>query len=87
VPDALRGRLMSLFGLIVMGFAPVGSMLYGVVAHYSTPGIAITGGSLLAAVVTGVILLYNPDLRYFAFSELETPETTPLPPSSTTPLT
>jgi MFS family permease len=87
VPDALRGRLMSLFGLIVMGFAPVGSMLYGVAAHYSTPGIAITGGSFLAALLAGLILLYNPDLRHFTFSELETPEPTPLPPSSTTPLT
>ena len=35
VPDELRGRLMSLFGVIVMGFAPVGSILYGVAAHYA----------------------------------------------------
>ena len=46
VPDELRGRLMSLFGLIVMGFAPVGSIIYGITAHYSGPGPAIAGGSL-----------------------------------------
>jgi MFS family permease len=87
VPDALRGRLMSLFGLIVMGFAPVGSMIYGVVAHYTGPGSAISGGSLLAALMAGLILLQNPDLRHFAFTELEPQESAPLPPSSTTPLT
>ncbi len=86
VPDELRGRLMSLFGLIVMGFAPVGSMIYGVVAHYTGPGPAITGGSLLAALCAGAILLRHPELRHFAFTELEPPESAPFPPS-TTPLT
>ncbi len=46
VPDELRGRLMSLFGLIVMGFAPVGSILYGVTAHYVGAGPSITGGAI-----------------------------------------
>jgi MFS family permease len=87
VTDALRGRLMSLFGLIVMGFAPVGSMLYGVAAHYTGPGPAIAGGSLLAALVAGWVLLRHPELRHFAFTELEPQATTPLPPSTTTPLT
>ena len=50
VPDELRARLMSLFGLIVMGFAPMGMMIYGVIAHFIGPGPTIIGGSLLAAV-------------------------------------
>jgi MFS family permease len=87
VTDALRGRLMSLFGLIVMGFAPVGSMIYGVVAHYTGPGPAISGGALLAALSAGAVLLRYPELRHFAFTELEPREPTPLPPSTTTPLT
>jgi MFS family permease len=86
VTDALRGRLMSLFGLIVMGFAPVGSMIYGVAAHYIGPGTAISGGSLLAAICAGAVLLRYPELRHFAFTELEPPESTPFPPSTTTPL-
>jgi MFS family permease len=82
VPNELRGRIMSLFGLIVMGFAPVGSMIYGVVAHYTGPGPAITGGSLLAALVCGVVLLRHPELRHFAFNELEeAPEDVALPPT------
>jgi MFS family permease len=81
VPDELRGRLMSLFGLIVMGFAPVGSIIYGVAAHYSSPGLAIAGGSLFAALGAGVVLLRYPDLRHFDFSAPGPPEAAPLPPS------
>ncbi len=85
VPDELRGRLMSLFGLIVMGFAPVGSIIYGVVAHYTAPGAAITGGSLFAALAVGMVLWRYPELRHLNFSELEPPESAPepLPPQMT----
>ena len=44
VLEELRGRLMSLFGLIVRGFAPMGSILYGVAARYAGAGPSITGG-------------------------------------------
>jgi MFS family permease len=81
VPDELRGRIMSLFGLIVMGLAPLGSIVYGTAAHYLGPGLTIAGGSLLAAITSGVILLKNPQLRHLSFTELETPEETTLPPT------
>jgi hypothetical protein len=78
---------MSLFGLIVMGFAPVGSMIYGVTAHYTGPGPAITGGSLCAALCAGVVLLCYPDLRQLDFTDLgppeKKPETDPMPPNLT----
>ena len=87
VPDELRGRLMSLFGLIVMGFAPLGSMVYGVAAHYVGPGPAITGGSLFAALCAGVVLLRYPDVRHLDFTDLgppeEKPESEPVPPNLT----
>ena len=70
VPDELRGRLMSLFGLIVMGFAPIGSLVYGVVAHFVGSGPTIAGGSLLAALGAGLILLRYPELRRLDFSDL-----------------
>jgi len=81
VPDELRGRMMGLFGLIVMGFAPMGMMVYGVVAHYTGPGLAIAGGSLVAAAGCGVVLLRNPEFRHFRFGDLEAPEETALPPT------
>jgi MFS family permease len=80
VPDELRGRLMSLFGLIVMGFAPVGSILYGVTANYVGAGPSITGGAIIAAAVAGVVLWKNPDLRHFGFSEPEASAPGPIPP-------
>ena len=87
VPDDLRGRLMSLFGLIVMGFAPLGSMVYGVAAHYAGPGPAITGGGLLAALAAGFVLLRYPDLRRLDFTDLGPPEAKPesdaVPPNLT----
>ncbi|MGB7912078.1 MAG: MFS transporter [Desulfobaccales bacterium] len=70
VPDELRGRLMSLFGLIVMGFAPIGSLVYGVVAHFVGSGPTIAGGSLLAALGAGLILLRYPELRRLDFTDL-----------------
>jgi MFS family permease len=82
VPDELRGRLMSLFGLIVMGFAPVGSILYGVAAYYFGAGPSITGGALIAAVVAAVVLGKNLDLRHFGFSKPEAPAPGPIPPFS-----
>ncbi len=81
VPDELRGRIMSLFGLIVMGLAPIGSLLYGGVAHYLGPGPTIALGSLLAALSVGLILLRHPELRHFTFTELESPEAASLPPT------
>ncbi len=83
VPDELRGRIMSLFGLIVMGMAPVGSIVYGIAAQYLGSGYTIAGGSLLAAIACGVVLLRHPELRHFRFAELEPPqdEEASLPPS------
>jgi MFS family permease len=77
VPDALRGRLMSLFGVIVMGFAPVGSIFYGVTATYTGAGPAIAGGSLMAALAVGAVLLRHPELRHLDFTDLAPPEAKP----------
>ncbi len=81
VPDELRGRIMSLFGLIVMGFAPVGSLLYGGIAHYVGAGLAIAAGSLLAAIASGLVLLRNPQVRHLAFDEPQPSEPPPVPPT------
>jgi hypothetical protein len=76
---------MSLFGLVVMGFAPVGSIIYGITAHYTGPGPTIAGGSLLAALAAGFVLLRYPDLRHLDFTDLgppeAKPESEPLPPN------
>ena len=76
VPDELRGRLMSLFGLIVMGFAPVGCIIYG---RWLTIPVRARPlpGSLFAALAAGLVLLRYPDLRRLDFSDLGPPEAAP----------
>jgi MFS family permease len=79
VPDGMRGRIMSLFSLIIIGSVPFGSMLYGTVAHYLGPSLALTLGSLSAGAVSGFILLRYPNLRHLKFQGLEPPPAPTLP--------
>ncbi|MFW6123022.1 MAG: MFS transporter [Thermodesulfobacteriota bacterium] len=86
VPDQMRGRIMSLFSLIIIGSVPFGSLLYGTVATFLGPSLSLTLGSLSAALVSGYILLRYPGLWQMNFQGLESPPTTPLPPRVTPPL-
>jgi MFS family permease len=81
VPDDLRGRLMSLFGLIIVGFAPVGSLFLGTLAHYVGPCPAFGAGSLLAGGSAGLLLLRYPGWRSLDFQDLRPPKPAPLPPN------
>jgi len=85
VPDQMRGRIMSIFGLMIIGSVPLGSMLYGTVAHYLGPCLALTLGSLSAAFVSAFILLRHPGLRHMNFKEQEPPQPPPLPPGLASP--
>ncbi len=73
VPDELRGRVMSLFGLIIMGFSPLGNLLYGAAAHWAGPSLAITAGVLLTGLTAGLILLRYPELFSLDYAELRAP--------------
>ncbi|MGQ9687845.1 MAG: MFS transporter [Desulfobaccales bacterium] len=86
VPDQMRGRIMSVYSLIIIGSVPFGSMLYGIVATYLGPGLALTLGSLAAASVSGFIILRHPGLRHLDFQSQTPPEEAPLPPRMTPPL-
>jgi MFS family permease len=47
VPDGLRGRLMSFYAMTLMGLAPIGSLLAGVLAQeIGAPGTVALGGVL-----------------------------------------
>jgi MFS family permease len=52
-PDALRGRVMAIWAMIVMGFAPLGALLASYVATVATPGtpLAIGGAVCVLAAV------------------------------------
>ena len=51
VPDALRGRVMSVYILLLMGVAPVGAMQLGAVAHFLGAPRALAAESLIAVVL------------------------------------
>jgi len=63
VPDHLRGRLMSVFSLVLFGLMPLGSLGIGITAHRlgEPVAVAIAGAMLLA--VAGLVWVTVPTLR------------------------
>ncbi len=57
VPDHLRGRVMSIYVLLLMGVAPFGAVQLGAVAHFFGAQRALAGESVLAAVL--LVLLHT----------------------------
>jgi MFS family permease len=59
VPDNLRGRVMAVYGMMLMGMAPMGALLAGALAHQlSAPITVALGGAvcIVAAIVFGLRL-------------------------------
>lgn len=63
VPDALRGRVMSLYTLVLLGLMPVGSLLLGAVADMAGSAAAIGLGGGGWVLVVAVTFLVRPELR------------------------
>jgi len=62
VPDELRGRVMSLYSLVLLGMMPLGNILVGSLAQaIGTPGaVALSGGALGISIV--VVVLMRPEV-------------------------
>jgi len=52
VPDTLRGRVMSIWSLVFVGFAPIGSLLLGALAGRIGPSPALALGGVITAAVS-----------------------------------
>jgi MFS family permease len=63
VPDGLRGRVMSVYMMVFLGFYPIGSLIAGIVAErFGLPAGAAFGGAV--GLAYGLYLLWrNPELR------------------------
>ncbi len=63
VPDRLRGRIMSVYSMLFMGMAPLGSLLYGALAQrIGAPHTLALGGSI--AILGAIFFAYNlPKIR------------------------
>jgi hypothetical protein len=63
VPDAIRGRVLSMHTMAFLGFPPLGSLLVGVLAeHWGTP-IALALSSGFALVLTAAMAFAAPAIR------------------------
>jgi predicted MFS family arabinose efflux permease len=62
VPDELRGRVMSLYSLVLLGMMPLGNMLVGSLAQaIGTPGaVALSGGALGISIMA--VTLMRPEV-------------------------
>jgi MFS family permease len=60
IPDRMRGRIMSLYGFVLAGVTPIGSLLVGTIAEWFGVSIAYAlGGGLGVACVLGLGALWQ----------------------------
>lgn len=64
VDDSMRGRVMSLYTLSFFGVAPFGNLLIGYLAEAWGISLVVTGSSVLAAFLPGLVLIVFPGLRH-----------------------
>jgi MFS family permease len=63
VPDRLRGRVISLYSMMVMGMAPIGSMLAGTAADRIGAPMTVTAGGVVSIVAAAVFWKWLPQIR------------------------
>lgn len=63
IPDAMRGRVMSLYAMMFMGMAPVGALLAGSLAARVGAPAAIAGGGVVCLAGALVFARHLPHLR------------------------
>ena len=57
VPDSLRGRVMSLYTLVFLGFTPIGNIIVGAAAHYIGTPLSVALSSLICIATYTVLLV------------------------------
>ncbi len=58
VPDELRGRVMSLYVLVMLGFVPVGNLIIGTLAHYVGTPHAVAAGAVVCVITYAALLAF-----------------------------
>jgi hypothetical protein len=64
-PDRLRGRLSTIFILVVSGGPRLGDFEAGIVAAWFTPTISVVAGGLACVLGAGVVAAVYPELRRY----------------------
>jgi MFS family permease len=66
VPDRLRGRVMSVYSMMFMGMAPIGSLLAGAAADRFGATWTVAGGGIVCMAAAGAFWLRLPQIRTHA---------------------
>jgi MFS family permease len=63
VPDALRGRVMSVYIMMFVGLGPIGALLAGSIAERIGAPLTVAGGGIITVLAAIVFFLRLPSLR------------------------
>jgi MFS family permease len=63
VPDRLRGRVMSVYSMMILGMAPFGGLLAGYVAEHVGAPITVAGGGVVCLIASILFWLHFPSVR------------------------
>ena len=66
VPDRLRGRVMSVYSMMFMGMAPIGSLLAGAAADRFGPQLTVAGGGIICLAAACIFWSRLPHIRTHA---------------------
>jgi MFS family permease len=66
VPDRLRGRVMSVYSMMFMGMAPIGSLLAGAVADRLGAPWTVAAGGIICMAGAVAFAVYLPKIRHEA---------------------
>jgi hypothetical protein len=62
-PDALRGRVMSVYSMVFMGMSPIGALIAGAVAERTGAPLALAGGGAICLLAAGAFAWWLPRIR------------------------
>jgi MFS family permease len=62
-PDNMRGRVMGVFSMMFLGFAPIGSFQAGLIAQHLGAPAALVIGSAIMALTVALILILRPEIK------------------------
>jgi len=62
-PDNMRGRVMGVFSMMFLGFAPIGSFQAGLTAQHLGAPAALIIGSAVMALTVALILILRPEIK------------------------
>jgi MFS family permease len=68
-PDHMRGRMSSVFSLVVTSGPRLGDIESGVVAGATTPRFSVTSGGLACLVGVGIVMIAFPALKRYDSDE------------------